>query len=744
MTKRRTLLALGMLAIFFLALPVYAGDWKKIDMSWQYDAIFDSAAAPHGVVVDKYNRIWVGNYGTKFLVIKNPDGTEAPFSPIDSLTVPHPAGGDTTIPARYCRGLAVAPDGNIIFSKYGAIVKINVDTGEPMAWTPFPSLDSPSSPLKPAIDSEGYMYVGKVVGVSPVYVIDPNSWEVVQEITLEPAPSYARGMEVTADGTTLFPGDLTPAPHAVYIYKTEDFVNYPVVDSIWTDANGDTIFTTQTVTVDWGPDSTLWYSQDNSYGQGGPDQQDNALVVFNFKTKEYGYVWMPDPDDSLYTGPRGVAFSVTGDTAYVACWNGGVIWRYIKGQGVAAGPWQKVENDWRYDAIFDSAAAPHGVVVDKYGRIWVGNYGTKFLVIKNPDGTEAPFSPIDSLTVPHPAGGDTTIPARYCRGLAVAPDGNIIFSKYGAIVKINVDTGEPMAWTPFPSLDSPSSPLKPAIDSEGYMYVGKVVGVSPVYVIDPNSWEVVQEITLEPAPSYARGMEVTADGTTLFPGDLTPAPHAVYIYKTEDFVNYPVVDSIWTDANGDTIFTTQTVTVDWGPDSTLWYSQDNSYGQGGPDQKDNALVVFDFKKMQYTYVWMPDPDDSLYTGPRGVAFSPSGDTAYVACWNGGVIWRYVRGTTGVEENIVDGQIPKDYELLQNYPNPFNPSTTITFALKKATKVELRVYDLMGREVATLVNQKLPAGKHSVTFDASNLPSGTYFYRLKVDGRVLSRKMMLVK
>jgi len=409
-----------------------------------------------------------------------------------------------------------------------------------------------------------------------------------------------------------------------------------------------------------------------------------------------------------------------------------------------AGDWKKVPMGWKFDAIFDSAAAPHGVVVDKYNRVWIGNYGNPGIVVLNADGTPAPFSPIDSLTVPHPAGGDTTIPAKYCRGLALAPDGNIIFSKWGAIIKINVDTGKPMAWTPFPNLAEPQSPLKPAVDADGYMYVGLVVGVTPVYVIDPSTFEIVQEITLDPAASYARGMEVTADGKRLFACDLTPAPHATYIYETTDFVNYPVVDSIWTDVNGDTIFTTQTVTVDWGPDSTLWYSQDNSYGQGGPDQLDNALVVFNFKTKEYGYVWMPDPGDSLFTGPRGVAFSVTGDTAYVACWNGGVIWRYVRGTVGVDENIVDSEIPQDYMLYQNYPNPFNPTTTITFAITKATRVELKVFDLMGRVVKTLVDEKMPAGKHKVVFDATGLPSGVYYYRLRADGRVFTRKMMLVK
>lgn len=77
-----------------------------------------------------------------------------------------------------------------------------------------------------------------------------------------------------------------------------------------------------------------------------------------------------------------------------------------------------------------------------------------------------------------------------------------------------------------------------------------------------------------------------------------------------------------------------------------------------------------------------------------------------------------------------GAIPRAFALSQNYPNPFNPSTTIEFALPKASFVTLKIYDLLGKEIATLVSEKLPAGKHQRVWEAKGLASGVYLYRLE--------------
>ncbi len=94
-----------------------------------------------------------------------------------------------------------------------------------------------------------------------------------------------------------------------------------------------------------------------------------------------------------------------------------------------------------------------------------------------------------------------------------------------------------------------------------------------------------------------------------------------------------------------------------------------------------------------------------------------------------------------EEN---GSIPTTYSLQQNYPNPFNPSTTIKFSIPKAGNVKLTVYDILGKEVSTLVNNFLNAGEYNFQFNASNLASGIYLYRLESTNFVKTNKMLLMK
>jgi len=89
-------------------------------------------------------------------------------------------------------------------------------------------------------------------------------------------------------------------------------------------------------------------------------------------------------------------------------------------------------------------------------------------------------------------------------------------------------------------------------------------------------------------------------------------------------------------------------------------------------------------------------------------------------------------------------MPVGAELSQNYPNPFNPSTVIEFSLEQPGFVNLSVYDLSGRQVAELVNDRRSAGLHTFLFDAEHLASGTYVYRLTTGAGTQSRKLTLIK
>ena len=99
--------------------------------------------------------------------------------------------------------------------------------------------------------------------------------------------------------------------------------------------------------------------------------------------------------------------------------------------------------------------------------------------------------------------------------------------------------------------------------------------------------------------------------------------------------------------------------------------------------------------------------------------------------------------TVVSVNEVNSNI-ETFNLLQNYPNPFNSSTTIEYHLPVSTNVKLMVYDILGREVVSLVNDKISVGVHRIVFDAGGLPSGLYYYRLQAGSYVETRKLLLLK
>jgi len=147
--------------------------------------------------------------------------------------------------------------------------------------------------------------------------------------------------------------------------------------------------------------------------------------------------------------------------------------------------------------------------------------------------------------------------------------------------------------------------------------------------------------------------------------------------------------------------------------------------------------------------------EASFFRPFGIAASVTGDTLFVndsGDINSTTVHpNVIRMITGVHNaqtspvaNEEAGEVPAGFVLAQNYPNPFNPSTSIRFNLPQAGYVALTVYDLFGREIATLVDGQKPAGSHEVAFDAGHLASGTYLYRLTAGSFVEMKRMILLK
>jgi len=172
-------------------------------------------------------------------------------------------------------------------------------------------------------------------------------------------------------------------------------------------------------------------------------------------------------------------------------------------------------------------------------------------------------------------------------------------------------------------------------------------------------------------------------------------------------------------------------------------------GQNDPNALEGGSIAYDsngnvYFKMRYDYrpEWyrsnfqasLFDNDNSLVIFGSTWNFDPNTPQAlFVTKWD---------NVTGIEDEPY--AIPSEFSLSQNYPNPFNPSTTINFTLLATANVTLKVYDVLGEEIDVLVSEAKPAGMYSVEFNATDLPSGIYFYRINAGAYTVTKKMVLLR
>jgi photosystem II stability/assembly factor-like uncharacterized protein len=137
-------------------------------------------------------------------------------------------------------------------------------------------------------------------------------------------------------------------------------------------------------------------------------------------------------------------------------------------------------------------------------------------------------------------------------------------------------------------------------------------------------------------------------------------------------------------------------------------------------------------------------DDGLQLPQKAYIYDFAASGEYIFLGTEGAVWR--RPLTDLNTAMKQPQVflPDGFSLSQNYPNPFNPSTTIKFELPKSSMVQLSVYDILGREVSVLVNERKNAGSYHVRFDGAGLSSGVYFYRIKTGDFTQTRKLCLIR
>jgi hypothetical protein len=400
----------------------------------------------------------------------------------------------------------------------------------------------------------------------------------------------------------------------------------------------------------------------------------------------------------------------------------------------------------------------NGIAVDKDGKIWIQSYayasgvdsiaGVKTGVIQvyNPNGTPASFSPIKVLSGKDQNGvtqTDTLSGSGY--GLSVDQQtGNILSIKWSArIWKIDYKTGKGMFTNRAPIPGYTSSLGTPMADKYGEVFIAPVVPGNAVAIL--NSDFTAAGTVTTATPGYSRAAACSADGNDVYVAYFDKLMIMIYHSDNGSLGPYVKKDSIMG-------FAAESLT--WAPNTGYLWTTSGNVTSGLPTAPYQPYRWYAInvatKKVVDSIAWY-DPKIPTYGNderPRGIGFSPKGDTAYVAVFNANGqtpsswVQMFTKSTTNVEP--VKGVVPTDYTLSQNYPNPFNPSTQISFTITRTGATSLKVYDMMGREVSTLVNETLAPGAYSVKFDAKNLSSGTYLYVLTSGGMRLTNKMLLLK
>ena len=291
-----------------------------------------------------------------------------------------------------------------------------------------------------------------------------------------------------------------------------------------------------------------------------------------------------------------------------------------------------------------------------------------------------------------------------------------------------------------------TSPTAPAVSNDGKIFVGPVVNAGyPIMEFDTDFNKVGEVTPAFTISGFSRTLECSADGNTVyFP--IYDRKFTMIYQRPDELSSFDSVGVLFTGTS------CESMGFQDAAKTKLWFSAGSFFAapNGVPDSPwvANNWYKYDVTSgnvdMVNTIQWSFNVPNSENERPRGIAFSPDGNSAYVGVFGqaSDLVQKITNDGSGVDENgqsVVDG-----YKLSQNYPNPFNPTTKINFELRESGFATLKVYDMLGNEVATLIQNELTSGAHSVNFSASNIASGTYFYQLNVNGTRITNKMVVLK
>lgn len=182
---------------------------------------------------------------------------------------------------------------------------------------------------------------------------------------------------------------------------------------------------------------------------------------------------------------------------------------------------------------------------------------------------------------------------------------------------------------------------------------------------------------------------------------------------------------------------------------TVWTSQESSttlelYDVSFTDANTGTVVGINGTILRTTNggtTWISQTGGTIYS-LFGVSFTDANNGSAVGFE--GTILRTTNGGVTFVGDVKLNEVPEKYSLGYNFPNPFNPSTTIRYAVLQQSLVTIKVFDILGNEVETLLNAEKSKGTYDLTWNAFNKPSGVYFYRIEAGAFIQTRKMLLMK
>ena len=449
---------------------------------------------------------------------------------------------------------------------------------------------------------------------------------------------------------------------------------------------------------------------------------------------------------------------------------------------------------WNFVKLFPSntfqthngSGLNNAITVDPMGRLWVASYTTTDSTITsslgstavgkvwvfNPNGTQASFSPMvvlngvdgfshavhdtlnGNLLAVYPAKDTNVVGFSSTTGMRTGPDGNIYLTKGSSIIwKLNYHDGTVLqrVYSPIAGFYAPSGAKGSAstfcsISDDGEVFVGPVYPGGNIVAIPANfgaTQDPTADVTLGVSAGFGRSLVVSHDGHDVYLPRYDV--HETFHYQGDVLSGYTLKDTLFLGLTG-------TATA-WDPRTGyLWLTAGGTDGAASlAPWLGGRLYGFDMSNRSHPVLkdsLVYDTTHTVFTHAqlevRDIGFSPTGDTVYVGIFSHDTTGIEMFRSTILRVEPLPGLVANNYTLSQNFPNPFNPSTEIRFSIANTGMTTLKVYDVLGREVASLVNQELAAGSYKATFDASRLASGTYIYELRSGEARITKKMMLLK